>query len=88
MTRTVNSTWDIFQSGVKGKYVACTNPHSLVVAQSDSHFRRALAKADILLPDGSGIVLAAKILGLDLTERVAGSEFFEELTSKAEKMAV
>ena len=80
----VNSAWDIIESGEKGKYVACTNPHSLVVVQSDSDFRRALTKADILLPDGVGIVLAAKILGLDLTERVAGSEFFKELTRKAE----
>lgn len=81
----VNCALGMLESGVKGKYVACANPHSVVVAQSDSHFKRALAKADILLPDGVGIVLAAKILGLDLTERVTGPDFFLELTRKADK---
>ena len=33
-----------------------------------------------MLPDGSGILLAAKILNLDIQERVAGTEFFIELT--------
>lgn len=81
----VDAAWDVIKSGAKGKYVACTNPHSLVEARSDSLFSQALAESDILLPDGAGIVLAAKILGLDLTERVAGSEFFEGLTKKAQE---
>jgi len=79
----IDTAWDIIKSGINGNYVACTNPHSLVEARTDSYFSKALAEADILLPDGAGIVLAAKILGLDLTERVAGSEFFSELSKKA-----
>jgi N-acetylglucosaminyldiphosphoundecaprenol N-acetyl-beta-D-mannosaminyltransferase len=60
--------------------MACANPHSLVEAESDDTFKEALHQADILLPDGAGIVLAAKILNLDVKERVAGTEFFIELT--------
>ena len=66
-------------------YVACANPHSLVVAEKDEVFRAALKQADILLPDGVGIVLAAKLLGLQLSQRVAGSEFFTEFSRQAEK---
>lgn len=66
-------------------YVACANPHSLVVAEKDDVFRSALKQADILLPDGVGIVLAAKLLGLQLSERVAGSEFFAEFSRQAEE---
>jgi len=62
------------------KYMACANPHSLVKARNDNGFKEALHKADILLPDGAGILLAAKILNLDIQERVAGTEFFIELT--------
>jgi len=76
--------WDILATGVKGKYVACANPHSLIEARSDGAFRQALHDAEILLPDGIGIVLAAKVLGLDLRERVAGSEFFLRLTEEAQ----
>jgi len=63
--------------------VACANPHSLVVAAADSGFAAALRNADILLPDGAGIVLAAGLLGLPLTRRVAGMDFFLGLTQRA-----
>jgi len=68
------------KASTSAKYMACANPHSLVEAGSDHGFKEALHKADILLPDGSGILLAAKILNLGIQERVAGTEFFIELT--------
>jgi len=68
------------KASTSAKYMACANPHSLVEAGSDYDFKEALHQADILLPDGSGILLAAKILNLDIQERVAGTEFFIELT--------
>lgn len=80
----VGAAWDILASGSKGNYVACANPHSLVVARTDPVFKQALKEADILLPDGIGIVIGAKLLGKDLSERVAGSEFFLKLTEQAE----
>lgn len=64
--------------------VACANPHSLVIASRDGEFRDALREADILLPDGSGITLAARILNLPIREKVAGSDFFREFCRYAE----
>ena len=64
--------------------VACANPHSLVEAASDSDFQHALEGADLLLPDGAGIVLAGKILGTPIRERVAGMEFFLEYSRVAQ----
>lgn len=81
----IESAWEYIHSEEKGKYIACINPHSYVVAQSDPYFKQALKNSDILLPDGVGIVLAAKILGADLTERVAGSDLFLGLSEKANK---
>jgi N-acetylglucosaminyldiphosphoundecaprenol N-acetyl-beta-D-mannosaminyltransferase len=72
-------------SGRNGRYMACANPHSLVVASTDSEFNLALQHTDILVPDGAGIVLAAKILNLPIKERVAGSDFFLALSDVAEK---
>ena len=69
-------------SGLKGRYLACANPHSLVVAGRDAAFARALQNADLLIPDGSGILLAARAQGLPITDRVTGSEFFHGLTGK------
>ncbi len=65
--------------------VACLNPHSLVVARGDPEFRAALERAELLLPDGAGIVLAARVLGLPLPGRVAGFEFFQGLTRLLEE---
>ncbi|MFQ5469476.1 MAG: WecB/TagA/CpsF family glycosyltransferase [Gammaproteobacteria bacterium] len=79
----VEYAWSLIMKDQFGSYVACANPHSLVVAKNDSHFRSALKNADILLPDGTGIVLAARILNEPLSERVAGTEFFLKLSEKA-----
>lgn len=69
--------------GEKPRVVACANPHSLVVAGRDPLFGEALARADLLLPDGVGIIVATRLLGLPLVERVAGYDFFLNLTRRA-----
>jgi N-acetylglucosaminyldiphosphoundecaprenol N-acetyl-beta-D-mannosaminyltransferase len=79
----VGLAWQFIKSGGTGVYMACANPHSLVVASKDVLFESALKKADILLPDGTGIIIAAKILGLPCTEKVAGTDFFLGLSRKA-----
>jgi N-acetylglucosaminyldiphosphoundecaprenol N-acetyl-beta-D-mannosaminyltransferase len=82
-----NDIADVFKlcdSGQYGFYMACANPHSLVTAASDPFFKTALKSADILLPDGTGIVIAAKILQLPLKEKVAGSDFFRECSKEAQ----
>jgi len=61
------------------KVFFCANPHSLMTAYGDPLFRRALLSADLLTPDGSGIVLASRILGGAITERVTGSDIFHGL---------
>jgi N-acetylglucosaminyldiphosphoundecaprenol N-acetyl-beta-D-mannosaminyltransferase len=71
------------ESGAPGRYVACANPHSLVVASTDPLFRAALQEADLLLPDGTGILLAARLLNLPLAHRVVGTDFFIALTEAA-----
>lgn len=67
------------------RYMACANPHSLVVASHDKEFTEALQRADILIPDGSGIILAAKILQNLVVAKVAGSDFFLRACDVAEK---
>lgn len=80
----ISEAWRILESEATGHYVACFNPHSMVEARRDGLFNRALSSADILLPDGIGIVVASKILGLAVRQRVAGSDFFLELCRQAE----
>lgn len=67
------------------RYMATANPHSLVVASRDEVFRSALQQADVLIPDGSGILLASKVLNTlpSIRERVAGADFFLRFTKLA-----
>ncbi len=61
-------------AGVKGKTLFCANPHSLVVANNDPLFLSALREADVLVPDGAGIVLASRLLGGAIHKRITGSD--------------
>ena len=48
------------------------NPEMVMMAQVDKEFREVLASASLNLPDGVGIVWAARLLGCPIQERVTG----------------
>lgn len=63
-----------------GKTIINTiNPHSYIVAKKDKLFQEALRESDILLPDGSGIVMAAKYINQDHIEKIAGMDLHNYL---------
>jgi N-acetylglucosaminyldiphosphoundecaprenol N-acetyl-beta-D-mannosaminyltransferase len=55
------------------------NPHSYVVSLKDADFHQALQSSDVLLPDGIGIVWAAKFLKKVKIQRIAGYDLFIHL---------
>jgi N-acetylglucosaminyldiphosphoundecaprenol N-acetyl-beta-D-mannosaminyltransferase len=75
----------ISQRITKGKktVIFTPNPEFLVFAKENPWFRQILNSADILLPDGIGLIWAAKLLGKTLRYRVAGADLVEELLSLA-----
>ena len=53
----------------------CTaNPEFVMTAQDDGEFKWVLDSAELNIPDGNGLLLAAKWQKQPLTERIAGSE--------------
>ena len=72
----------IDQRSKSGLALAFVNPHSVISAAEDHDFRIALESFDLLLPDGIGIVLASRILGTPVAERIAGPDFFEAMTKR------
>jgi N-acetylglucosaminyldiphosphoundecaprenol N-acetyl-beta-D-mannosaminyltransferase len=66
--------------------IVCANPHSLVVAAGDPPFAEALRTADLLLPDGTGIVVAGRLMGTPFAERVAGPDFFRAFSEQASRL--
>ncbi len=56
-------------------YAVTPNAEFVQRAETDGQFRDALNAADLVLPDGIGVVYAAKILGRPLQGRVPGCDF-------------
>jgi N-acetylglucosaminyldiphosphoundecaprenol N-acetyl-beta-D-mannosaminyltransferase len=62
----------------------CTaNPEFLIAALRDPEFRRILLAADLVLPDGVGLLWAARWLGRRFPERVPGSDLIYRLAELA-----
>ena len=66
-------------------WMACLNPNSYVTAINDYRFADALHSADLLLPDGIGIVIASRIAGGSIARRITGYDFFEGLHRKLDE---
>ena len=60
-------------------YAVTPNPEFILSAKKDEAFRTVLNGADLVLPDGIGVIYAAKILGRPLTGRVTGVDFAQGL---------
>ncbi len=56
-------------------YVTLVNPHSVLLCNRDPQMRQALQQAGMVLPDGVGIILAARLLGYPHHGRVTGPNF-------------
>ena len=69
-------------------YIVTPNHDFLVLAQKDEEFCEILNKAGLSLPDGIGIVWAAKFLGRPLKERVAGIDLVEKLKDRNENLKI
>jgi len=69
----------------KSLLINTINPHSYMVAKNDFQFRESLMNSDILIPDGIGIVLAARILNKMKINRIAGADLHNFLLPIAEK---
>jgi N-acetylglucosaminyldiphosphoundecaprenol N-acetyl-beta-D-mannosaminyltransferase len=59
--------------------VMFVNAHCLNVAQRDPRYLQILRQAQLVLPDGIGLHLAARILGQQLRENVNGTDLFVPL---------
>lgn len=66
-----------------GHYVVTPNPEIVWLARTMPELRTALNEADLVVPDGIGIIYAAKLLGTPLKERVPGFELTEALLAAA-----
>lgn len=65
--------------------VAFVNPDCLNIAYRHEAYKQCLIEADQVLPDGIGIHLGCRILGVSLRENVNGTDLFPRLCERAVK---
>lgn len=63
--------------------IATVNPEFVMAAQRDARFRSVLNAADLCVPDGVGLLWAARRLGYRLPERVTGSDLVPLTAARA-----
>lgn len=83
---TMDETVDFAESMMKGQHpcaILAVNPEKVVRAQQDKSLLAQLRNTKLVIPDGIGVVFAARLLGFSCTERVPGSELMPLLCQRA-----
>ncbi|MBI3956685.1 MAG: WecB/TagA/CpsF family glycosyltransferase [Candidatus Kerfeldbacteria bacterium] len=75
---------DFLASGGQHQIVT-VNPEFIMEAQKNAGFRLVLNRAALAVPDGIGLVAAARLAGLTLETRVAGVDLIDGLLHSAAK---
>jgi len=63
----------------KGIYIVTPNVDHIIRIHEDRELEKIYDKAEIILADGMPVVIASKLLGVPLKERVTGVDLFPEL---------
>ena len=67
--------------------LVCTpDTTAILQAQRDQRLRTIYERADLVTPDGTGIVWAGRLLGAPVRERVSGIDLLEKLFSRGRKL--
>lgn len=80
-----NSSEELLEQALKNKQyrIVTFNPEMLITAQKNSEFKKAIQKAQALIPDGIGIILLLKKAGYKKVIRQPGIEIAWKLIEKA-----
>ena len=67
-------------------FLSTPNLNFVISTQSDTDFFKSVVGSDLSLADGMPLIWVAKLLGVPLTERVAGSSLFDELSKQEDQV--
>ena len=63
----------------KGGHILTLNPEMIMQGNHNPDLSEILKQADIIIPDGIGIIIALKKLGLNNIKQIPGIEFSQNL---------
>lgn len=85
MEDTVNIT-ETFIAEKKPHLIVTANAEIVMLAGKDPDFAKILAEAALVVPDGAGVVWAAKYYGHNMQERVTGYDLTQRLLALSAKI--
>lgn len=65
------------------QYVVTPNAQHVALLAEDKHLRTTYADAAFVLPDGISLILAGRLLGQNIQQRISGVDMFEALCRRA-----
>lgn len=87
--KNMEETVDLLNEQIDNKitpfHVVTANPEMVMNAKRNRKFRLLLKNADLVTPDGIGIVIGSKMLKEDVKERVTGYDTIHQLLKKREE---
>ncbi|HUK56198.1 MAG TPA: WecB/TagA/CpsF family glycosyltransferase [Nitrospiria bacterium] len=82
MSQALSAVEEMMRDDRPGMVVA-VNPEKVIKARKNPALLAQLREARLLIPDGIGVVMAARLLGLGKMERVPGSELMPAICERA-----
>lgn len=73
---------DLYLKEDNYKMIFTPNPEMIMEARKDDYFNTVLNNADIIIPDGIGVVYASKLNDVKIKERVAGCDVVFNILDK------
>lgn len=81
MAEAVEKAYEL-QTAQRGAYVVTPNPEIVMICRKDPEAAEAVAGAALTIPDGIGVIYAAKLRHTPLKEKVPGCDFTLALLEK------
>jgi len=64
-------------------HIVSLNPEIFVISHKDPLFMEVIRRANLKIVDGVGVVMAGRLLGVEVGERLAGADLFKDLMAMA-----
>ena len=85
-----NSFYEILKSNLKKEkkmFIVTANPETFMISEKDEEMKKMLLDENVtLVPDGIGIVKAAKMINYDIKERITGIDIANKLLEYGNEM--
>lgn len=81
---TMSETIEIVEASIRNRkplHHISMNANKVVLLEEDATLKKIVNEAGLITADGSSILMAGKVLGLTITERVTGIDLFIDLLS-------